>query len=109
MRRRFEFAVKNSNIISYALKEVKGMGILSWIIFGLIAGAVAKLLMPGRDPGGFIWTIIIGIVGAFIGGFIASLLGFAEMEQGFNLRSFIFAVVGSIVLLLIYRMVKGKG
>ncbi len=109
MRRRFEFTVKNSNIISYALKEVKGMGILSWIIFGLIAGAVAKLLMPGRDPGGFIWTIIIGIVGAFIGGFIASLLGFAEMEQGFNLRSFIFAVVGSIVLLLIYRMVKGKG
>lgn len=84
------------------------MGILSWIIFGLIAGAVAKLLMPGRDPGGFIWTIIIGIVGAFIGGFIASLLGFAEIEQGFNFRSFIFAVVGSIVLLLIYRMVKGK-
>ncbi len=105
----FEFTVKNSNIILYALKEVKGMGILSWIIFGLIAGAIAKLLMPGKDPGGFIWTIIIGIVGAFIGGLIATqVLGDADFQQGFNLRSFIFAVIGSIVLLLIYRMVKGK-
>jgi len=85
------------------------MGILSWIIFGLIAGAIAKLLMPGKDPGGFIWTIIIGIVGAFIGGLIATqVLGDADFQQGFNLRSFIFAVIGSIVLLLIYRMVKGK-
>lgn len=82
------------------------MGILSWIIFGLIAGAVAKLILPGKDPGGFIMTIIIGIVGALVGGFIANILGYASVEPGFNLTSFIFAVIGSIVLLLIYRMVK---
>ena len=82
------------------------MGIISWIIFGLIAGAVAKMILPGKDPGGFIMTIVIGIVGALVGGFIANILGFAAVEPGFNLTSFIFAVVGSIVLLLIYRMVK---
>ncbi len=87
------------------------MEILSWIIFGLVAGAVAKLLMPGKDPGGFIWTIIIGIVGAFIGGIIASMPMFGQttVEPGFNLKSFVFAVIGSIVLLLVYRVVKGKG
>lgn len=82
------------------------MGIISWIIFGLVAGAVAKMILPGKDPGGFIMTIIIGIVGALVGGFIANILGFAGVEPGFDLTSFIFAVIGSIVLLLIYRMVK---
>lgn len=82
------------------------MGIISWIIFGLIAGAVAKMILPGKDPGGFIMTIIIGIVGALVGGFIANILGFAGVEPGFHLTSFIFAVIGSIVLLLIYRMAK---
>ena len=87
------------------------MEILSWIIFGLVAGSVAKLLMPGKDPGGFIWTIIIGIVGALIGGFIASMPMFGQtaVEPGFNLKSFAFAVAGSIILLAIYRVVKGKG
>jgi len=82
------------------------MGILSWIIFGFIAGAVAKMILPGKDPGGFIMTIIIGIVGALVGGFIANILGFAGVSPAFDLKSFIFAVIGSIVLLLIYRMVK---
>ncbi|HWP92747.1 MAG TPA: GlsB/YeaQ/YmgE family stress response membrane protein [Thermodesulfobacteriota bacterium] len=81
------------------------MGILSWIILGLIAGAIAKLILPGKDPGGIIVTIVIGIVGAIIGGYIATLLGLGSVT-GFNIGSLIIAVIGSIVLLLIYRMVK---
>jgi uncharacterized membrane protein YeaQ/YmgE (transglycosylase-associated protein family) len=81
------------------------MGILTWIVLGLIAGALAKLLMPGRDPGGCIITIVIGIVGALLGGFIATLLGFGGVQE-FNLYSVIVATVGAILLLLIYRMVK---
>ena len=81
------------------------MGILSWIIFGLIAGAVAKLIMPGDDPGGVIVTIIIGIAGAVIGGFVAVQLGYGDIS-GFDLRSFIIAVVGVLVLLTGYRLLK---
>ena len=83
------------------------MGILAWIVFGLIAGAIAKLIMPGRDPGGWIVTIIIGIVGAIVGGFIGNAIGFGSVS-GFNIRSFIVAIVGSIVLLIIYRVVAGN-
>jgi uncharacterized membrane protein YeaQ/YmgE (transglycosylase-associated protein family) len=85
------------------------MEIISWIIFGLVAGAVAKMLMPGRDPGGFVGTIVIGVVGAFVGGLIANMLGFGQVTPGFNLKSFLFAVGGSIILLIVYRFVKGKG
>ena len=81
------------------------MGILSWIILGLIAGAIAKLILPGKDPGGIIVTIVIGIVGAIIGGYISTLLGLGTVT-GFNIGSLIIAVIGSIVLLIIYRMVK---
>jgi len=81
------------------------MGILSWIIFGLIAGALAKWIMPGDDPGGIIVTIIIGVVGALVGGFIASLIGLGTVS-GFNLGSFIIAVLGAILLLIVYRKVK---
>ena len=84
------------------------MAIISWIVFGFIAGAVAKWIMPGKDPGGFVGTIIIGIVGAVVGGFIANILGFAGVSPGFDLTSFIFAVIGAIVLLFVYRLVKGK-
>ncbi len=80
------------------------MGILSWIILGLVAGAIAKLILPGKDPGGIIVTIIIGIVGAVVGGFIATRLGFGNVT-GFNFYSLIIAIIGSIILLLIYRMV----
>jgi len=83
------------------------MGILSWIVLGLIAGALAKLIMPGKDPGGCIVTMIIGIVGAVLGGFLATQLGYGTVE-GFDLRSLVIAVVGSLILLLIYRVVKGK-
>jgi len=83
------------------------MGIISWIILGLIAGALAKWILPGKDPGGIIVTIIIGIVGAVVGGFIATALGFGEVT-GFNIRSLIIAIIGSIVLLLIYRVVMRR-
>jgi len=83
------------------------MVILSWIVFGLIAGAVAKFLMPGRDPGGCIITIIIGVIGSVLGGYLATLLGFGGIS-GFDLRSFFIAVLGSIILLLIWRMISGR-
>lgn len=83
--------------------------ILAWAVFGLAAGAVAKLLMPGKDPGGFVGTIIIGIVGALVGGYIAKILAIGgAVRPGFDVKSFVFAVVGSIVLLVIYRFVRGK-
>jgi uncharacterized membrane protein YeaQ/YmgE (transglycosylase-associated protein family) len=84
--------------------------IISWIIFGLAAGAVAKLLMPGKDPGGFVGTVVIGIVGALVGGYAAKILSIGQaVKPGFDLKSFAFAVVGSILLLIVYRIVKGKG
>jgi uncharacterized membrane protein YeaQ/YmgE (transglycosylase-associated protein family) len=81
------------------------MGILAWIVFGLIAGALAKFIMPGNDPGGFIVTTIIGIVGAVIGGFIAVQLGFGDVA-GFDVRSFVIAIAGALILLFGYRVLK---
>jgi uncharacterized membrane protein YeaQ/YmgE (transglycosylase-associated protein family) len=83
------------------------MGILSWILFGLIAGALGKLIMPGDDPGGVIVTILIGIVGAVIGGFIGSLIGFGGIS-GFDFRSLIIAILGSLLLLFVYRKMKSR-
>lgn len=83
------------------------MGILAWIIFGLIAGIVAKFIMPGPDPGGIFVTILIGIAGALVGGFIGSLLGFGGVS-GFNFGSFVIAILGSILLLWIYRRMKRR-
>lgn len=82
------------------------MGWLVWIGLGLVAGIIAKWLMPGRDPGGFIITIVIGIVGALIGGFISAQLGFGDVT-GFDIRSVIIAVLGAVLLLFIYRRIKG--
>ncbi len=82
------------------------MGILSWIVFGLIAGAVAKFLHPGEDPGGILVTIIIGVLGAIVGGFIASALGMGTVD-GFNLGSLGIAILGAILLLFIYRKIRG--
>jgi uncharacterized membrane protein YeaQ/YmgE (transglycosylase-associated protein family) len=86
---------------------MEAMGLLTWIVFGLIAGIVAKLLMPGKDPGGCIITILIGIAGALLGGFLATALGFGGIT-GFDWRSLIIAVLGAIVLLLLYRMIAGR-
>lgn len=81
------------------------MGILSWIIMGLIVGALAKFIMPGRDPGGLIVTILIGIAGAFVGGIISSSLGLGTVT-GFNLGSIVIATGGAILLLFVYRRLK---
>jgi len=81
------------------------MGILSWIILGLIVGIIAKFFMPGKDPGGIFITIILGIAGAFVGGFIGSALGLGSVS-GFDIRSLLIAVGGSILLLIIYRAIK---
>ena len=81
------------------------MGIFSWIIMGLIVGALAKFLMPGDDPGGIIVTILIGIAGAFTGGFAGAKLGLGTV-CGFNLGSIALATGGALLLLIIYRLVK---
>ncbi|MPZ77563.1 MAG: GlsB/YeaQ/YmgE family stress response membrane protein, partial [Deltaproteobacteria bacterium] len=76
------------------------MAIIGWIIFGLIVGVIAKFLMPGRDPGGFIVTILLGIAGALLGGFVGRMLGLYREDDPVG---FIMALVGSIVLLVLYR------
>jgi len=80
------------------------MGILSWIVFGLIAGALAKWIMPGDDPGGCVITMVIGIVGAVIGGWIATMFGMGGIS-GFDFRSLLVAVLGAVLLLWVYRLV----
>ena len=77
------------------------MAILSWILFGLVVGVIAKLLMPGRDPGGFIVTILLGIAGALVGGFVGRALGFYAENQG---AGWIMSILGAIILLALYRM-----
>ena len=81
------------------------MGILTWIVFGLIAGVAAKFLMPGKDPGGIVVTILIGIAGAMVGGWLGMQLGFGSVA-GFDIRSMLIAIGGAMVLLFAYRGVK---
>jgi uncharacterized membrane protein YeaQ/YmgE (transglycosylase-associated protein family) len=80
------------------------MGILLWALFGLIAGAIAKFLMPGKAPGGIIVTILLGIIGAVVGGFIGTQLGFGDIT-GFNLQSMLLAIGGGVLVLFIYGLV----
>ncbi|EFN4154102.1 GlsB/YeaQ/YmgE family stress response membrane protein [Escherichia coli] len=82
------------------------MGIIAWIIFDLIAGIIAKLIMPGRDSGGFFLTCILGIVGAVVGGWLATMFGIGGSISGFNLHSFLVAVVGAILVLGIFRLLR---
>ena len=77
------------------------MGILSWILFGLVVGVIAKLLMPGRDPGGFIVTILLGVAGALVGGFLGQAMGLYGENQG---AGWIMSILGAILLLALYRM-----
>jgi uncharacterized membrane protein YeaQ/YmgE (transglycosylase-associated protein family) len=83
-------------------KGVQAMDILLWIVFGLVVGIVAKFLMPGRDPGGMILTIVLGIVGALLGGWLGRALGFYREGEA---AGFIMAVVGAIIVLAVYRLV----
>jgi uncharacterized membrane protein YeaQ/YmgE (transglycosylase-associated protein family) len=85
------------------------MGIIGWIVLGLLAGIIAKAILPGDDPGGIIITALIGIAGAFIGGLITKALGFGDpIDEFFDLSTWLGAIIGSIVLLLIYRAVTGR-
>ena len=81
------------------------MGIIGTIIIGLLAGIVAKFLMPGRDPGGFIITILLGIAGAFVATYLGQAIGWYQAGEG---AGFIGAVVGAIILLIVYRLIKGR-
>lgn len=86
---------------------MEGMGLIAWIVLGGLAGLLAKAIMPGKDPGGCILTVIIGIVGALLGGFLATALGFGGLS-GFDWRSLVIAVIGSIVLLGLLRLFRGR-
>ncbi|HXG56048.1 MAG TPA: GlsB/YeaQ/YmgE family stress response membrane protein [Vicinamibacterales bacterium] len=81
------------------------MGILTWILFGLVVGIIAKFLMPGRDPGGFIITILLGIAGAMLGGFIGKSMGFYGPNEA---AGWLVSILGAILLLVIYRMMVGR-
>jgi uncharacterized membrane protein YeaQ/YmgE (transglycosylase-associated protein family) len=81
------------------------MGILSWILFGLVIGIIAKLLMPGRDPGGFIVTILLGIAGALLGGFVGRTMGFYGQNEG---AGWLMSILGAIILLALYRMLARR-
>lgn len=82
------------------------MGFLAWIILGLISGALAKLLMPGKDGGGIFLTMALGIAGAFVGGYLGTLLGIAGPANGINLVSIITATAGAFLLLFLYKSIK---
>ncbi|NIN72006.1 MAG: GlsB/YeaQ/YmgE family stress response membrane protein [Gemmatimonadetes bacterium] len=83
------------------------MGIVSWIIFGFIAGTIARFIHPGRDPGGCLVTILLGIGGALVGGYVGTSLGWGRVN-GFDIRSLGLAVMGALILLIVYRMLFGK-
>ena len=83
------------------------MGILSWILMGLIVGVIAKLVMPGPDPGGIFITILLGIGGAFVGGYVGSFLGLGSVT-GLNLGSLLLAVGGVVLILILYRTIRKK-
>jgi uncharacterized membrane protein YeaQ/YmgE (transglycosylase-associated protein family) len=90
-------------------RQEVAVGIIGFLILGLIAGAIAKALMPGDDPGGIIVTMLIGVAGALIGGFVAAALFNADpMDEFFDISSWLTAIIGAFALLAIYRMVTGR-
>jgi uncharacterized membrane protein YeaQ/YmgE (transglycosylase-associated protein family) len=85
------------------------MGIIGWILLGLLAGIIAKAVLPGDDPGGFIVTTIIGIVGAILGGLIARALGIGDpIDEFFDISTWLAAIIGAIGLLVVWRLVVGR-
>ncbi|MDA5286675.1 GlsB/YeaQ/YmgE family stress response membrane protein [Streptomyces sp. NPDC054904] len=85
------------------------MGILAWILIGLFAGLIAKALMPGRDPGGLIITILIGVAGGLLGGWLGKVIfGVDSIDGFFDLSTWIAAIIGSLILLVVYRLITGN-
>lgn len=84
------------------------MGIIAWIVLGLIAGVIAKALMPGRDPGGCIITILLGIAGAFVGGWVGKTLFHTQLGTFFDLRTWGLAVLGALIILAGYRLIFSR-
>ena len=84
------------------------MGIVSWIVVGLIAGVLAKWIMPGKDPGGIVVTVLLGIVGAIVGGFLVGLVMPGDAITGINITTIIVATLGAILLLVIYRLIFAR-
>jgi uncharacterized membrane protein YeaQ/YmgE (transglycosylase-associated protein family) len=85
------------------------VGIIAWILIGLLAGAIAKLLLPGKDPGGIIVTMLIGIVGGLLGGWLGKVIfGVDSIDGFFDLSTWVAAIVGSLILLVLYRVVTGN-
>ena len=84
------------------------MGIIGWIVLGLLAGAIAKLILPGKQAGGWIITLILGIVGALLGGFLGSVLFDAPLEDFFSIQTWLLAIGGSLIVLLIYGLIVGR-
>lgn len=84
------------------------MGIIGWIVLGLIAGAIAKAIMPGKDPGGIVITMLLGVAGALLGGFIGSRIFGVGLREFWSIQTWLVAIIGSIVVLGIYRVVAGR-
>jgi uncharacterized membrane protein YeaQ/YmgE (transglycosylase-associated protein family) len=85
------------------------MGFLAFLLLGLIAGAIAKLILPGKQGGGWIVTLLLGVVGALLGGWLGSVLFNAPLEEFWSLQTWLLAIGGSIIVLLIYGLIVGRG
>lgn len=85
------------------------MGFFSFLLLGLIAGAIAKLILPGKQGGGWFVTLLLGVVGAFLGGWLGGLLFNADMDSFFSLSTWLLAIAGSIIVLLVYGAITGRG
>jgi len=84
------------------------MGIIGWIILGLVAGAIAKFILPGRQGGGWIITLVLGVVGALLGGFIGRTIFNADVDEFFSISTWLLAILGSLIVLVIYGLITGR-
>ena len=101
-----ELCTADVSVVAGACDEVPAMfGLIGWMIFGLIVGALAKLLMPGRDPGGFIVTMLLGVAGALVGGFAGRAAGWYSANEP---AGFVMSLLGAVLLLVLYRMLVGR-